>query len=102
MRRVIRFSQADRTSPTDSTIALGHALAHQKARRPASRIARQSMTIELTSRTEFRVNTTALNDQEAPSIATLADGSYVVVWQSFDPRLVTDSRFPNGWDIYLQ
>jgi hypothetical protein len=31
---------------------------------------------------EFRVNTTTANDQSAPAITVLANGNYVVVWQS--------------------
>ena len=33
---------------------------------------------------EFRVNTTTANDQQFAGVATLADGSFVVVWESSD------------------
>ncbi len=37
------------------------------------------------------VNTTSLNDQSDPSIATLADGGYIVVWRSAD--LIRSQRY---------
>ena len=42
--------------------------------------------------TEFRVNTWTTDDQEAPSVAPLREGGFVVVWQS---RM-------GDWDIYGQ
>ena len=32
---------------------------------------------------EFRVNDTTANDQEAPNVAALADGGFMVVWESY-------------------
>jgi hypothetical protein len=45
---------------------------------------------------EFRVNTFTANSQDAPAIATLADGGYVVTWNSFGQ----DNAFSYG--IYAQ
>ncbi|MEY4980123.1 MAG: hypothetical protein RLZZ352_2393, partial [Pseudomonadota bacterium] len=44
---------------------------------------------------ETLVNTTTSNDQQAPSITTLADGGYVVAWHS----LYQDG---SGWGVYAQ
>jgi Ca2+-binding RTX toxin-like protein len=44
---------------------------------------------------ELRVNTTTADNQQAPSIATLADGGFVVSWQSFN-------QDGNGYGIYAQ
>ena len=44
---------------------------------------------------EFQVNSTAFSDQQHSSVATLGDGSFVVVWSS-------NSEGGNGWDIYGQ
>ena len=37
--------------------------------------------------TEFRVNTTTDSAQQRPSVAALADGGFVVTWESFEPSL---------------
>ena len=42
----------------------------------------QGTAPDLASGAEFQINTTTANAQEAPSIAALADGGYVVAWQS--------------------
>ncbi|WP_374246395.1 hypothetical protein, partial [Zoogloea sp.] len=42
-----------------------------------------------------QVNTYAAGDQNVPAVATLADGSYVVVWQSA-------GQDGNGWGVYGQ
>jgi len=34
--------------------------------------------------TEFQINTYTAGDQVAPSVTTLADGGFVVAWQSLD------------------
>lgn len=44
---------------------------------------------------EFRVNTTTLGNQGSPSVASAADGRFVVVWES-------DSNGPSLNDIYGQ
>lgn len=45
--------------------------------------------------TEFPVNTYTLNDQKAPSIAALSNGSFVVVWHS-------DSQDGDGYGVYTR
>ena len=45
--------------------------------------------------TEFRVNSTVLNDQQTPSVAMDADGDFVITWQS-------DQVVADGWGIYSQ
>lgn len=45
--------------------------------------------------TEFPVNTYTLNDQKAPSIAALSNGSFVVVWHS-------DSQDGDGYGVYAR
>jgi hypothetical protein len=42
---------------------------------------------------EFRVNTTTVDDQEAPTVAALSNGGFVVVWTSKDG---------SGYGIYAQ
>ena len=44
---------------------------------------------------ETRVNTTTVNEQYAPAVAGLADGGYVVVWQS-------NAQDGSGWGAYGQ
>lgn len=44
---------------------------------------------------EFQVNSTTFSGQQQSSVATLADGSFVVVWTS-------NSEGANSWDIYGQ
>ncbi|MCB0524885.1 MAG: T9SS type A sorting domain-containing protein [Lewinellaceae bacterium] len=44
---------------------------------------------------EFRVNTTASNDQRFPAIAMDVDGNFIVVWQSY-------TQDGDGWGIYAQ
>lgn len=43
---------------------------------------------------EARINTNTVNAQEFPVITTLANGGYVIAWQSFDPS--------SGADIYTR
>jgi hypothetical protein len=45
---------------------------------------------------EFQVNTTTLGDQENPSVAMAANGSFVIVWQS------NQQNGGSGWGIYGQ
>ena len=44
---------------------------------------------------EFQINTTTAKEQQDPSIATLADGSFVVSWQSKD-------QDGDNWGVYGQ
>ncbi len=44
---------------------------------------------------EFRINTTTAGDQTYPSVAALADGGFIVTWQSF-------GQDGSGWGIYGQ
>ena len=44
----------------------------------------QGTAPDLSSGAEFQVNTTTSDKQEVPSVAALADGGYVVTWQSHD------------------
>ncbi|HEY6815169.1 MAG TPA: cadherin-like domain-containing protein, partial [Croceibacterium sp.] len=43
--------------------------------------------------TEFRINTTTLNEQSYPTVTTLADGGMVVTWMSYDS---------GSYDIYAR
>ncbi len=60
------------------------------------------MSSTFIAREEFRVNTTTALDQGAASIATLADGSFVVVWQSRQPADSNDGRFAYDNDLMAQ
>ncbi len=44
---------------------------------------------------EFLINTTTANDQNAPAVAALADGSFVVTWES-------DVQDGSGYGVYAQ
>ena len=44
---------------------------------------------------ETRVNTTTVNNQGDPAVAALADGGYLVTWESLD-------QDGSGWGIYAQ
>ena len=43
------------------------------------------MTAVLTAGTEFSVNTNTANNQTGPSVTSLSDGGFVVVWTTMDP-----------------
>ena len=43
------------------------------------------MTAVLTAGAEFSVNTNTANNQTGPSITSLSDGGFVVVWTTMDP-----------------
>ncbi|MDL2336987.1 MAG: hypothetical protein QFE16_04010, partial [Pseudomonadota bacterium] len=45
---------------------------------------------------ETTVNTYTANDQQQPEVAVLSDGSYVVVWQSYDQDAAS------SWGVYYQ
>ena len=44
---------------------------------------------------EFRVNSTTANDQDSPALSALADGGYVVAWESY-------GQDGSGYGIYAQ
>jgi hypothetical protein len=50
---------------------------------------------DLTSGSEFQLNTDTTKEQESPSVATLADGGFVTVWQSKD-------QDGDNWGVYGQ
>lgn len=60
------------------------------------------MSSTLVAQSELRVNTTTAQDQSAPTIATLADGSWVVAWQSQQPGMTADGRLAWGNDLLAQ
>ncbi|HYD32507.1 MAG TPA: hypothetical protein VEB64_16820, partial [Azospirillaceae bacterium] len=52
-----------------------------------------SVTVNAVASSEFQVNTTVANTQEAPVVAGLSDGGFVTVWHSYDGT---------SWDVFAQ
>lgn len=60
------------------------------------------MSSPLLASNEWLVNTTTAKDQAQASVATLADGSFVIVWQSQQPYRLEDGRYPYDNDLFAQ
>jgi hypothetical protein len=97
--RVNTYTQDDQMAPSIAMAADGHFViaweSHNQDGNGWGVYAQRYDANGVAQGSEFRVNTTTVNDQMAPSAAMAADGRFFITWQS-------NNQVGNGWGVFGQ